>query len=122
MALRLPPGDELAKPISYYLMQMGLGTTSEASTRMTAKKTTADEEDDIDLFGDEDPKAAEEAKKLAEKKKAEAQASKKKKIEKSLLLIDCKPFSTETDLDTLASLVKAIKMDGLEWKEQTKKV
>ncbi|CEL96945.1 unnamed protein product [Vitrella brassicaformis CCMP3155] len=81
-----------------------------------------DDEDDIDLFGEETEADKEAAKKLAESKKAEAEKSKKKKVEKSLLLIDCKPFSSDTNLDKLAELVKQIKMEGLEWKEQTKKI
>jgi len=86
-------------------------------------KSKAQDDDDIDLFGDDDPAAAEEAKKLAEKKKAEIAATKKAApVAKSILLIDVKPTSTEVNLDDLWKLIREIKMDGLIWKEQVKKV
>jgi translation elongation factor EF-1beta len=37
------------------------------------------------------------------------------------LLIDVKPWETETDLDALFLKIKAITMEGLVWKEEYKK-
>ena len=50
---------------------------------------------------------------LEERKKA---AGKVKPIAKSLLLLDVKPWDDETDLKAMEAGVRAIGMDGLEWK------
>jgi len=89
-----------------------------------ASKPQAKDEDDIDLFGEETAEDKEAAKKLAESKKKEADKKKKEApVAKSLLLIDVKPMSTEVNLDNVWKLIQEnVKMDGLVWKEQVKKV
>ena len=81
------------------------------------------DDDDVDLFGegdeeeDEEAKAAE-AKRLADlaaKKKA-AEDAKPKIIEKSVVIIDVKPWDSEQDLAALEAKIRDIVIDGLEWK------
>ena len=89
----------------------------------TAKPAAAEEVDEMDLFGEEDPEAA--AKAAAEmKKKAEADKAKKKKaapVAKSLIIWEVKPWGEETDLTALANKILGIEMDGLFWKTEWKK-
>jgi len=74
-----------------------------------------DDEDDIDLFGEEteEEKAALEAKKAkdAESKKA----AKKAVIAKSSILLDVKVWEDSTDLEALAAKIKSNERDGLLW-------
>ncbi|KAL8438722.1 hypothetical protein Efla_001270 [Eimeria flavescens] len=67
----------------------------------------------------EEDKAA--LKKLAEGKK-KTEKKKKEVVNKSMLVIEVKPNSSETDLDAMAAEVKKIQMDGLTWGESVKKV
>jgi translation elongation factor EF-1beta len=96
-----------------------------------ASKKTAAADDEIDLFGDSDEEAAPvgdakaqraaaaaAAKAAADAKKA---ASKPKKIDKSLVVLVVKPWESETDLDELWGLIKATKMEGLSWGQNSEK-
>jgi len=85
-----------------------------------AKKAADSDDDFMDLSDDDDDDdaaAALIAKKAAEKKAAEEAAGKKKKvvIAKSTVVIDIKPFDSETDLAALEKKVREIAMDGLLW-------
>lgn len=74
----------------------------------------ADEDDDIDLFGET---TAEEAAAL-EAKKAKDAAKKKEKVApvaKSSILFDIKAWEDTVDLEALAQKLHAIKRDGLVW-------
>jgi len=82
-------------------------------------------DDAFDLFGEED--ADEEAIREAEiQKRADEQAAKKKAqleasgkgpvVMKSLVILDVKPWEDTTDLVEMEKLVRAIEMEGLEWK------
>lgn len=82
-----------------------------------AKKQEVD--DDIDLFGDDDGSDME---KLKAKKKEEAGGKKKEVVNKSSLVIEVKPASADSDLDEIARLAKAIKVEGMTWGEAVKKV
>ncbi|CDI85506.1 elongation factor 1-beta, putative [Eimeria praecox] len=62
----------------------------------------------------------EELKKLKEKKKQE-QKKKKEVINKSSLVIEVKPADASSDLEEIARLVKAIKIEGVTWGETVKK-
>lgn len=80
------------------------------------KAAVAAAEEDVDLFGEE----TEEELAAKEKKKADDKAAKdtKKKaavIAKSSILMDIKPWEAETDLEALATKLKAIEKDGLLW-------
>ena len=57
------------------------------------------------------------------KAKAAAAGKDKKKavIAKTLIVWEVKPWEAETNLDDMAKLILAIKIDGLEWKTEYKK-
>lgn len=85
---------------------------------VAAKTVAAAEEDEMDLFGEEDPAEAAAA---SEAMKAKAEAAKAKKVKaapvaKSLIVWDVKPWGEETDLQALADKILAIEIDGLFWK------
>ena len=95
-----------------------------------AGKKAADDDDDVDIFGSDDEedeeaerllkeKAEAAAKAKAEKEKAQAHAP--KIIEKSVVIIDVKPWSSEQDLATLEAKIRAITIEGLEWKAAEQK-
>jgi elongation factor 1-beta len=71
-----------------------------------------EDDDDLDLFGDEteEEKAAAEARE-AEKKKS----TKPKVIGKSSIVMDVKPWDDETDMVKLEECVRAVQMEGLHW-------
>ncbi|KAK2997527.1 hypothetical protein RJ639_025790, partial [Escallonia herrerae] len=71
-----------------------------------------DDDEDIDLFGDE----TEEEKKATEEREAAAKASSKKKESgKSSVLLDVKPWDDETDMKKLEEAVRSVEMPGLLW-------
>jgi len=82
-----------------------------------------DDDDDMDFFGSDDEEEDAEAERIkAERvaaynaKKAEKVAKKGATIAKSMITLDVKPFDDETNLDELATKIKAeIAMDGLVW-------
>lgn len=77
------------------------------------------EEEDFDLFAD-DPAAEEAAKKQAEERQA---AKPTGPVGRSNVVFDVKPQYSTVDLDTLAERIRAeIRMEGLKWGEQYKKV
>lgn len=79
-----------------------------------AKPAAAEEDDDVDLFGEEteEEKAANEA-----RAKAAADASKKAApIGRSAVILDIKPWGEETDMAELEKKVREIAQEGLEWK------
>ncbi|XP_028778708.1 elongation factor 1-beta 2 [Neltuma alba] len=77
-----------------------------------AKPAGADDDDDLDLFGDEteEEKAAAEAREATKK-----ESSKKKESGKSSVLLDVKPWDDETDMKKLEEAVRSIQMPGLLW-------
>eukprot|EP00667_Euglena_gracilis_P019029 EG_transcript_20319 len=74
----------------------------------------ADDDDDFDLFGEQ---TEEEKQELAEKlkKDAEARLAAKQKGGKSSLVIDVKPWDDETNMAELEANVRSIEMEGLVW-------
>lgn len=78
-----------------------------------------DEDDDVDLFGSEsDEEEDAEAAKVREERLAAYAAKKSKKpalIAKTSVLLDCKPWDDETDMDVMLKEIKKIEMDGLLW-------
>jgi len=78
------------------------------------KQDEEEEEDDGgDLFGgDDDEELEKEAKKIAEESKKDA---KPVRVQKSNVILDVKPYTSETKMDELEKLVRDIKMDGLVW-------
>ncbi|XP_057954388.1 elongation factor 1-beta 2-like [Malania oleifera] len=84
----------------------------EAAPAQAAKDAPADDDDDLDLFGDE----TEEEKKAAEEREASIKASSKKKESgKSSVLMDVKPWDDETDMKKLEEAVRSVEMPGLLW-------
>ncbi|ONK67485.1 uncharacterized protein A4U43_C05F540 [Asparagus officinalis] len=76
------------------------------------KESAGDDDDDLDLFGDE----TEEDKKAAEERESAKKAStKKKESGKSSVLLDVKPWDDETDMKKLEETVRSIEMPGLLW-------
>ncbi|KAJ6670472.1 EF-HAND AND COILED-COIL DOMAIN-CONTAINING FAMILY MEMBER [Salix viminalis] len=77
-----------------------------------AKEATGDEDDDLDLFGDE---TEEDKKAVEEREKAKKASSKKKESGKSSVLMDVKPWDDETDMVALEKAVRSVEMPGLFW-------
>ncbi|KAG6415234.1 hypothetical protein SASPL_122640 [Salvia splendens] len=71
----------------------------------------ADDDDDLDLFGDE----TEEEKKAAEAREAAKAPAKKKESGKSSVLMDIKPWDDETDMKKLEESVRSVELPGLLW-------
>ncbi|TDH68215.1 hypothetical protein CCR75_009553 [Bremia lactucae] len=92
----------------------------------SAKANTKNEDnDDDDLFGDDDEEDDEAAKALAAKRAEAAKSAKKEKkkpVERSQVVIEVKPWETETDLEVLAAKIKALRIEGLTWGEGHKLV
>ena len=79
-----------------------------------------DDDDDVDLFGSDDDEEEEsaEAKRVREERLAAYHAKKSKKpalIAKTSVLLDCKPWDDETDMNKMLKEIKTIQMDGLVW-------
>ncbi|CAN6312405.1 unnamed protein product [Urochloa humidicola] len=99
----------------------GEGVKVESSACSVASSTPAvadqkplatDEDDDVDLFGEE----TEEERAAAESRAAAVKASgKKKESGKSSVLLDVKPWDDETDMQKLEEAVRSVKMEGLLW-------
>ncbi|BAT88695.1 hypothetical protein LR48_Vigan10g070100 [Vigna angularis] len=73
--------------------------------------SAAEDDDDLDLFGDE----TEEDKKAAEEREAAKKSAKKKESGKSSVLLDVKPWDDETDMKKLEEAVRSVEMPGLLW-------
>ncbi|NP_001238069.1 Elongation factor 1-beta 2-like [Glycine max] len=73
--------------------------------------SAAEDDDDLDLFGDE----TEEDKKAAEEREAAKKSTKKKERGKSSVLLDVKPWDDETDMKKLEEAVRSVEMPGLLW-------
>ncbi|XP_059431242.1 elongation factor 1-beta-like [Corylus avellana] len=91
----------------------GKGAPVDAASAEEVKDAPAgDDDDDLDLFGDE----TEDDKKAAEEREAAKKASSKKKESgKSSVLLDVKPWDDETDMKKLEEAVRSIEMPGLIW-------
>ena len=80
--------------------------------------TPAEEDDeDIDLFGDDDEDDAEAERLKAERVAAYAakKATKPKTVAKSVVTFEVKPWDDETDMVALENAVRSIEWDGLVW-------
>ncbi|EYU35976.1 hypothetical protein MIMGU_mgv1a013238mg [Erythranthe guttata] len=89
----------------------GQAAAAEAPAAEAPKSAVADDDDDLDLFGDE----TEEEKKAAEAREAAKPAAKKKESGKSSVLLDVKPWDDETDMKKLEEAVRSVEMEGLFW-------
>uniref|UniRef100_A0A0E0JRD7 Translation elongation factor EF1B beta/delta subunit guanine nucleotide exchange domain-containing protein n=1 Tax=Oryza punctata TaxID=4537 RepID=A0A0E0JRD7_ORYPU len=70
-----------------------------------------EDDDDLDLYGDE----TEEDKKAADERAASKTSSKKKGSGKSSVLLDVKPWDDGTDMKKLEEAVRSVQMEGLTW-------
>lgn len=89
-----------------------------ASPAKKAPAPAADDDDDIDLFGEEDEEESAENERIKAARVAEytnKKANKPKVIAKSMVTLDVKPWDDETDMKALTDCVKSIAMDGLVW-------
>ncbi|KAL2322294.1 hypothetical protein Fmac_026673 [Flemingia macrophylla] len=87
------------------------GKASAAPAEAAPAKPAAEDDDDLDLFGDE----TEEDKKAAEEREAAKKSAKKKESGKSSVLLDVKPWDDETDMKKLEEAVRSVEMPGLLW-------
>lgn len=71
----------------------------------------AEDDDDLDLFGDE----TEDEKMAAEEREAAKKPAKKKESGKSSILLDVKPWDDETDMKKLEEAVRSVEIPGLTW-------
>jgi len=90
-----------------------------SATNGTTTAAKDDDDDDVDLFGssDEEEESAD-AKRIREERLAAYHAKKSKKpalIAKTSVLLDCKPWDDETDMNKMLKEIKKISMDGLVW-------
>eukprot|EP00606_Chrysophyceae_sp_TOSAG23-5_P001235 GSChrysophyteH2.ASY1.ANO1.1703.1 assembled CDS len=135
--------DELCAALTF-AAAMGSGSSSAAPAKKAAKTAAADD-DDFDMFGDEeeeeeeeewdgtlnaDGESAAEVKAAAARRermdaalklKQAADAKKEKKVakekppEKSLIVLEVKPWEAETDLKMVWEEICKSKQDGLTW-------
>jgi len=90
-----------------------------ATPAPSASEAAAKTEEDFDLFGEEDETEHEKEmeRRAAEAlKKAEAKNAAKGIVQKSVVIIDVKPWEDTTDLGELEKKIREIELDGLEWK------
>jgi elongation factor 1-beta len=84
---------------------------------LCADAPAEEDDEDIDLFGDDDEEDAEAERVKAERVAAYAakKATKPKTAAKSVVTFEVKPWDDETDMVALENAVRSIEMDGLVW-------
>jgi len=88
------------------------------STKAPEKAEEAEEEEDVDLFGDDDEEEDAEAARIREERLEEYRKKKEGKVKpaaKSVVTLDVKPWDDETDMKALEDSVRGIEKDGLVW-------
>jgi elongation factor 1-beta len=94
-------------------------TSSNSSSSSSSENQKDSKKEDFDLFGDDAEDEAWEAeieRRAAEAKAKKEASGKKKETLKSAIIIDVKPWDSETDMKALEEAVRAIQIEGLEWK------
>lgn len=93
-----------------------------SSTPVTSKTvpppTPSKADDDVDLFASDSEGESESVKKVKEDAAAAASKKKSKKqelIQKSIIILDVKPWDDETDMKAMEENVRKINTDGLLW-------
>merc|ERR1712215_388383 len=93
-------------------------TVQSASPHKKSEPMSEDDGDDVDLFGSDDEEEDADAARVREER-LKAYADKKSKkpgpIAKSSVLLDCKPWDDETDMQAMENEIRKIEMDGLTW-------
>jgi elongation factor 1-beta len=90
------------------------GAVAAAAKAPAAPAKKANDDEDVDLFGDDadaKPAAAAEKPKVDEKKKKE------KPVARSICVYEVKPMSAGTDPKAMEAALRSIVMDGLKWSE-----
>jgi elongation factor 1-beta len=87
------------------------GKGAPAEVAPAAETAKDEDDDDLDLFGDE----TEEEKKAADERVASKPTTKKKESGKSSVLLDVKPWDDETDMKKLEEAVRSLEFPGLLW-------
>ncbi|KAG9152487.1 hypothetical protein Leryth_016408 [Lithospermum erythrorhizon] len=87
------------------------GAAPAAKAAPAEEAPVGEDDDDLDLFGDE----TEEEKKAAEARESTKASTKKKESGKSSVLLDVKPWDDETDMKKLEEAVRSVEMEGLFW-------
>ncbi|SOV76252.1 elongation factor 1-beta [Plasmodium sp. gorilla clade G3] len=108
----------------------GSATKAVTCSNNKSNKTTGDDDvdNDIDLFGDDDNTKDSASNILLEKKKQKEEELKKKKQKekeknRSILIIEIKPKSIDTDISKIPKLVKQKIVDeNIKWGEEVKKL
>jgi len=83
------------------------------------EKKAEGDDDDFDCFGDddeEDEARQAEIQRIADEAKKAKEEKGKVLVEKSVVVLDVKPWDSETDLKALEEKIRTITMEGLEWK------
>jgi len=116
--------EDLSKQVAALTLRVGKleGSTNEKPASLPVKKEddSDDDDDDIDLFDDDDDEneESEEQKEKKEelvKKYYEKKSTKPALIAKSNIILDCKPWDDETNMQEMERLVRTVQMDGLVW-------
>ncbi|KAK4124295.1 hypothetical protein N657DRAFT_571835 [Parathielavia appendiculata] len=111
------PGDA-SKPYTVYGPEVAEVTLNPAKAPEVAAAPTAEEEEDVDLFGSDDEEEDAEAARIREERLAEYRKKKEAKPKvaaKSIVTLDVKPWDDETDMVGLEAAVRGIEKDGLVW-------
>ena len=110
------------KTKSTYLLAYLLLTSNEIFKNIFFSGAAAaadDDDDDVDLFGSDEEEEEDEAAAKVRQDRLDAYAAKKSKkpalIAKTSVLLDCKPWDDETNMDDMLKEIKKIEMDGLVW-------
>ena len=111
-----------AFPVVDAEFKLELASEAPKAEEKKEEKKEEKEEEEEDLFGDDDDEDDDAAEAMeakiraeAEKKKAEKEAN--KKVEKSLMVINIKPYDEETDLKALFKKIQATPVKGCKWSE-----
>merc|ERR1711997_966524 len=98
---------------------MGKSQKDAASYVAGGAAAADDDDDDVDLFGSDEEEEEDEAAAKVRQDGLDAYAAKKSKkpalIAKTSVLLDCKPWDDETNMDDMLKEIKTIEMDGLVW-------
>ena len=83
------------------------------------EKKAEGDDDEFDCFGDDDPEdeaRQAEIQRIADEAKKAKEEKGKVLVEKSVVVLDVKPWDSETDLKALEEKIRTITLEGLEWK------
>ncbi|XP_043318229.1 elongation factor 1-beta-like [Cervus elaphus] len=94
------------------------GPAKVADTTESGATDSKDNNDDIDRFRSEEGEESEEAKRLREECLAQYESKKAQNpdlVAKSSILLDVKPWDSDTDIAKLEECIRSVQEDGLVW-------